>query len=264
MAGFLWPPLIERLLRRTSHRIVFDYDAIYYEPRAEKSFREIITFSDQIIAGNKHLANITNFPSKTTMIPTSIDTDRFAPVSMRTTFQTRTLIIGWTGTVSNYQYLYPLAHVLAKVVDRCPHTILKIICDKPPDLRLLPGLKVQFVRWQAENEVEQLRDIDIGIMYLLDSPWARGKCGFKLIQYMSMAKPVVASPVGANFDIVNHGVNGYFASTMDDWYNYLTYLLDDTDLRITLGHQARQTIEAEFSVSVCFPKLHTVFLRALA
>jgi len=265
LPGLAWPPFLERLLRRASRRVVFDFDdAIYIGSRAESSFREIINFSDQIVAGNAHLAKTADSPSKTTVIPTPVDTDWFKHSSQETFSQPDSLTIGWTAVAANYRYLYPLASTLRKVADRFPNAILKIICDKPPDLKLLPGLNVQFVPWQAENEVEQLQDIDVGIMYLPDTPWTRGKCGFKLIQYMSLAKPVVASPVGANLDIVNHGVNGYLALTMDHWYEYLTCLLDDAHLRTTLGHEARQTIEAEFSVRACFPKLVTVFHRALA
>lgn len=275
LPNLVWSPWLERLLRRTSHRLVFDFDdAIYMNwsraagfhsnPRGESSFREIVQFSDQIIAGNTHLAGMANSPFKTTVIPTPIDTDRFWPSPKEASSAQRSLTIGWTGTEANYCFLYPLASTLRRVVERFPHTTLKIICDKPPDLRLLPGLEVRFVPWQAKNEVEQLQDIDVGIMYLPDDLWTRGKCGFKVIQYMSLAKPVVASPVGVNIEIVNHGVNGYLALTLDDWYEHLTHLLDDAHLRATLGHQARRTIEADFSVHACFPKLLAVFQRALA
>jgi glycosyltransferase involved in cell wall biosynthesis len=101
-------------------------------------------------------------------------------------------------------------------------------------------------------------------MYLPDDPWTRGKCGFKLIQYMALGKPVVASPVGANLDIVKHGVNGYLAQTFDDWSECLIRLLKDATLRESLGREARQTVEASFSVRACVPKLLNVLHKALA
>jgi len=264
LPGLLYPPFLERILKQIGHRVVYDFDdAIYLGSRADLSFREIIRFSDQIIAGNSHLSNIADSSSKTTVIPTPVDTDRFQPSSKGTFSNKNTLIIGWTGTAANYQYLYPLASTLRKVVERFPDTILKIICDKPPDIGLLSGLEVRFVCWQANIEVDQLQDIDIGIMYLPDNPFTRGKCGFKLIQYMSLAKPVVASPVSANLEIVNHGVNGYLAATMEDWYKYIIRLLGDAQLRATMGYEARETIEKKFSVRSCFPKLEAVFQRAL-
>jgi glycosyltransferase involved in cell wall biosynthesis len=264
LAGLLWPPLLERLLRQTSRRLVFDYDdAIYLGSRSESSFREIVHFSDQIVAGSVHLAKVANSPSKTTIIPTPVDTDRFKPCSRQVACQRNPLTIGWTGTSPNYQYLYPLAPMLGQIRERFPDVVLKIIGDKSPDPSLLSNLNVQFVSWQAENEVDQLQDIDVGIMYLPDTAWTRGKCGFKLIQYMSLAKPVVASPVGANTDIVNHGVNGYLAATMEAWYEYLTRMLSDAHLRVSMGCAARQTIEEDFSVRACRPKLETVFQRAL-
>jgi glycosyltransferase involved in cell wall biosynthesis len=264
LPGLLYPPFLERILKRTGHRFVFDFDdAIYLGSRAELSFREIIHFSDQIIAGNSYLASIADLPSKTTVIPTPIDTERFKPSSNGIFSNKNSLVIGWTGTVANYRYLYPLASTLKKIVERFPNTIIKLICDKPPDQGLLSGLKVRFVPWQANIEVEQLQDIDIGIMYLPDNSFTRGKCGFKLIQYMSLAKPVVASPVSANMEIINHGGNGYLAATMEEWYEYLTSLIGNEQLRTTMGYEARRTIEERFSVYSCFPKLEAVFRRAL-
>jgi glycosyltransferase involved in cell wall biosynthesis len=265
LAGLAWPPLLERLLRRTSRRIVFDYDdAIYLGSRSEVSFREITDFSDQIVAGNAHLAKVANWPSKTTLIPTPVDTDRFKPCSRQAAYRTNPLTIGWTGTAPNYQYLYPLAPTLRRIRDRFPDVVLKVICDRAPDPSLLSDLDVQFVPWQPGNEVDQLQDIDVGIMYLPDTPWTKGKCGFKLIQYMSLAKPAVASAVGANLDIVNHGVNGYLAATMEDWYECLTRLLGDAHLRTTMGCMARETIEENFSVHACLAKLVAVFERTMA
>lgn len=275
LPGPAWVSWFERLLRWNSRCLVFDFDdaiylrgdraeGFYLASRRKRSFHEIVQFSDQIIAGNAYLASMANAPFKTTIIPTPLDTNRFRPSLEEAHAAPGSLTIGWTGTAGNYRFLYPLASTLRRAVDRFPHTTLKIICDKPPDLKLLPGLDVQFVLWQAKYEVEQLQDIDVGLMYLPNEPWTRGKCGFKLIQYMSLAKPVVASPLGINLDIVNHAVNGYLALTMDDWYEYLTRLLGDAQLRKTLGHAARQTVEAEFSVRACFPKLLTVFQQALA
>lgn len=267
-------PWLERILRRSSRSLVFDFDdAIYLnwssakgfhrDPRTQRSFHEIVKFSDRIIAGNTYLASMANSPFKTTVIPTPIDTDLFQPFPKQTSSTQSSLTIGWTGTAANYCFLYPLVPTLRKITKRFPHITLKIICNKPPDMRLFSGLQVQFVHWEAKNEVDQLQDIDIGIMYLTDNLWARGKCGFKLIQYMSLAKPVVASPFGNNPDIVKHGVNGYLALTMDDWYEYMSRLLEDSRLRAKLGYEARRTIKADFSVSVCFPKLLSVFQQAL-
>jgi glycosyltransferase involved in cell wall biosynthesis len=264
LPGFNWKPIFERLLRRTCGHLIFDFDdAIYLGSRAEAAFREIINFSDQVIAVSKYLANIAITPFKTTVIPTPVDTERFKPIVFEKFYKQNSAVIGWTGTSSNYQYLYPLASTLRRVVKCYPHTILKIICDKKPDPKILYGIDVKYVPWRAEIEVEQLQDIDPGIMYLSNDPWSMGKCGFNLIQYMSLGKPVVASPIGANIDIVKHGTNGYLAATTEDWNEYLIHLLSDPYLRFTMGREARKKIEKEFSVRGCFPKLEAVFQKAL-
>lgn len=275
LPNIVWIPWPERVLRRTGRRLVYDFDdAIYMgwnsaagfhsDMKRESAFREIVQFSNQVIAGNQHLASMAGVPSKTTVIPTAIDTDKFSPQGKVELDKQRGLTIGWTGTSSNYPFLYPLVPALRQVAARFPGTALKIISDTAPDQDMLTGLQVKFIRWKAQYEVEQLQDIDVGIMYLPDNRWTRGKCGFKLIQYMALAKPVVASPVGANLDIVKHGVNGYLASNMDEWVHCLGNLLSEAFLREQMGSQARQTIEAEFSVRACFPKLLAVFRRALA
>jgi hypothetical protein len=110
--------------------------------------------------------------------------------------------------------------------------------------------------------------MDIGIMPLTDTPWARGKCGYKLIQYMACGLPVVASPVGVNADIVEHGVNGFLASTETEWRSALGTLLSDANLRHRMGMAGRQKIERDYSLQVWAPKvagmLHDAAIRGEA
>jgi glycosyltransferase involved in cell wall biosynthesis len=270
----VWWPWLEYLLRCSAHRLVFDFDdAIYLcwkkisgfrsNARRKVAFKAIVRFSDQIIAGNQHLANFANEPLKTTIIPTSVNTDKFAPIVDSMVKKANSLTIGWTGTAANYSFLYPLVPALKQVAERFPQIRIKVICDYPPDWNLLAGLPVDFVRWQESIEVEQLGDIDVGIMYLPDDLWTKGKCGFKLIQYMALAKPAVASPVGVNVDIIKHGINGFLASSLHEWSQYLEQILCDASLRKEMGIHARQTVEEGFSVHANYPKLVQVFRRAL-
>lgn len=264
MPGPLWPPMLERVLRRASKKLVFDFDdAIFSGPRAGRSFREITRFSDEIVAGSSLLAAKTGFPAKTTVIPTPVDTERFQPLSSTGRANEGRVTIGWTGLFGNYRFVYPLVPSLRRVFERIPQARLKLICDRPPNMALLSGLDVDFVRWQAEGEVEQLQDIDVGVMYLPDDEWARGKCGFKLIQYMAVGKPVVASPVGVNKEIVSHGVNGCLAESPGDWSECLTRLLQDADLRAGMGREGRRLVEQRYSVEACLPKLEAVLERAV-
>jgi glycosyltransferase involved in cell wall biosynthesis len=101
----------------------------------------------------------------------------------------------------------------------------------------LPGIPVEFIEWSADNEIKYLKSAHVGIMPLPDRHWERGKCGFKIIQYMASKIPVVASPVGVNSNIVEHGVNGYLATTLDDWSVFLCNIANEDNSMSIEGHK---------------------------
>jgi glycosyltransferase involved in cell wall biosynthesis len=125
---------------------------------------------------------------------------------------------------------------------------VKVICNEPPR-EPIAGAEMRFVRWSAEREAEELGDCHVGIMPLPDDEIARGKCGLKALQYMATGRAVVASPVGVNTDIIQHGYNGLLAETSDQFVSALTALADP-DLRRRLGANARKTIEEKYSAEV--------------
>jgi len=106
-----------------------------------------------------------------------------------------------------------------------------------------------------ENEAADIRHFDVGIMPLPDAPWERGKCGYKLIQYMACGKPVVASPVGVNSRIVCHGENGFLANNLEQWREALLTLRDHPALRQQMGNEGRARVEREYSVQLNAPRL---------
>ncbi|MGA9469887.1 MAG: glycosyltransferase family 4 protein, partial [Candidatus Macondimonas sp.] len=117
------------------------------------------------------------------------------------------------------------------------------------------GVDVERLPWQLDAEAEMLRRCDIGVLPLDDTPWERGKCGYKLIQYMACAKPVVASPVGVNRQLVEPGVNGYLATTSADWTRALNQLREDAALRARLGEAGRARVAADYDLQVTAPQL---------
>jgi glycosyltransferase involved in cell wall biosynthesis len=119
----------------------------------------------------------------------------------------------------------------------------------------IPGVDVRSRPWRAETEVEDLRELDVGIMPLPDDPWTRGKCGLKALQYMALGIPAVVSPVGVNTDIVRHGMNGYLATSPDEWIEGMRRLLADGALRERLGREARRTVEDRYSARGHAPRL---------
>jgi glycosyltransferase involved in cell wall biosynthesis len=118
-----------------------------------------------------------------------------------------------------------------------------------------PGVKTKNERWTLEREVELFNTCDIGVYPLKDDEWAKGKCGFKAIQFMACAVPVVAAAVGVNTEIIQDGINGFLASTAREWEEKIGRLLSDASLRSRLGAAGRRTIEERYSLAVNAPRL---------
>jgi glycosyltransferase involved in cell wall biosynthesis len=120
-----------------------------------------------------------------------------------------------------------------------------VISNKEPDFKLR---SLRFLPWKKETEIDDLLRFNIGLMPLEDDLWAKGKCAFKALQYMSLGIPAVVSPVGMNTEVVTDGVNGYICNTPEEWYSALEKIMQDPNLRIELGKAARQTIETRYAV----------------
>jgi glycosyltransferase involved in cell wall biosynthesis len=119
----------------------------------------------------------------------------------------------------------------------------------------MAGVEVECVPWTEASEVAAIAECDIGVMPLFDSPWERGKCGYKLIQYMACGLPVVASSVGVNGQIVQEGISGFLADTAQAWVTVLAKLLADAALRQRMGHAGRLRVEQEYCLQVTGPRL---------
>ena len=123
----------------------------------------------------------------------------------------------------------------------------------------LDGVDVDARPWRAESEVEDLRGIDVGVMPLPDDDYVKGKCGLKMLQYMALGIPSVASNVGVNGEIVRDGEDGFLAMTESEWVEKLSALLDDVSLRARIGAAGRRTVEERFSARVWAPKVRAIF-----
>ncbi len=117
------------------------------------------------------------------------------------------------------------------------------------------GIKTRFVRWSEVNEVSDLASFDVGLMPMPDTDWTRYKCGLKILQYMAAGIPAVASPVGVNSEIIRHGVNGWLATTTDEWIFVLRQLLSQPNRSVSVIEAARQTVVERFSVQAQLPRL---------
>ncbi len=259
------PPLAERWLRWGRYRVVIEMDdAIYLTHGHENKMPQLLSMSTGAIVGNEQLASYAKqFAPRVYVVPTVVDTERFVPSGQRfhiTADHTAEIItIVWMGLAYNLRYLNVLAPALCALQSRFPIR-LRVICSEPPQL---PGVNVEFKPWDMRREVSDVQDASIGVMPLEDTEWARGKCGLKLLQYMAVGIPAVASPVGVNGEIITNGDNGFLASSEQDWYDSLERLCRFPHLRARIGEAGRRTVEARYSLTVWGPRLAEVY-RTLA
>ncbi len=262
------------LLRRAAPRIAFDFDdAICFRdssrgatksPVRMRRFRRVVRGADVVTAGNPYLAGLATAQRErggVVVAPTPIDAVRFAPAaSSASSFATRgaAFRVGWIGSRSTRRYLGVVAAPLADLVRRVPRTTIAVMADQAPSE--LAGLPVEFTPWSEDAEVPFLRSLDAGLMPLPDDPWTRGKCGFKLLQYMACGVPALASDVGANREILADGAAGILCADDAAWTSGLARLADDATAARALGLRGRAEVEAKWAASVLGPR----FAAALA
>lgn len=256
-----WLPVwVEKLLlNRTKYVLDFD-DAVFHNYDLHRSavvrrvlgrrIDHLMAGADLITAGNAYLAQraLDAGARHVQIIPTVIDLERYPfQVSGNSGLVPRVV---WIGSPSTVRYLAMLAEPLAELAGRRKF-ILRVIGGE----LAMPGVDVECVRWTEDTEVSAIRECDIGIMPLTDSPWERGKCGYKLIQYMACGLPVVATPVGVNAQIVREGVNGYLADTAAVWVARLDSLIADQALRSAMGETGRRFVEEQYCTQVIGPQM---------
>lgn len=251
-------------IRQKAKKIVYDFDdALMYRSSGSKSpyslsrrirFAYMMKKVDYIIAGNQFLkSEVFPYNQNVVIIPTSVDLSRF---SLKENYHTKgPITIGWLGSSSTLKYLEPLVPIFEKIYKKCLNIQLKIVCDTFLHDLHIPVVKKQ---WYAEEEEADLKSFDIGVMPLIDDLWSKGKCGLKILQYFSVGVPVVCTPVGINRDIVEDGVNGFWAQNKDQWENRLLKLIEEEELRREMGLQGRKTVEQGYSLKVNAPRLFSV------
>ncbi len=245
--------LPEQLIHGLNDRTIFDVDdAIFLapdgsdHPTAGPAFAAIVDTVEHVICGNTFLADRVDHPDKTTVIPTVIDCERYRPAA-DSTAAGDDLTIGWMGTASNFHSLRIVAPVVEQFLDDHPDTRFRIVSNETfPDLAHHP--RVEEIRWSSETEIPLLQSFDIGLMPLVDTPASRGKCGFKMIQYMAVGTPVISSPVGANVDIFQGSDAGFLAGDHAAWGRALERLVDDEQHRLDCGRSARQHAVEYYSI----------------
>lgn len=219
---------------------------------------------DVVVAGNDYLAGwFAQHCDDVEVLPTAVDTGRFVPAPAGAAAAgDRPPAIGWIGTAPNYASLLLWRDALRGLLERQPGLRLRLCAELPPPSGAFPADRVDWVRWSPAAEVPFLQSLDVGLMPLADSPWARGKCAFKMLQYLSCGVPAVVSPVGMNAEVLRQGDVGAGAGSQDEALAELEALLADEARRRSAGAAGRRLVEERYSVEVVAPRLAGILRRA--
>jgi hypothetical protein len=246
-----------QLLRRRAKRLIYDLDdALFhrdsYSRKQTESWTRLSRYwatvyaADLVLAGNRYLADRAErytTPDRVALLPTCVAPSMY-PLA-RHERQGDGVELVWIGQHSTLPSLYQAEPCLAAAAAAAPGLALRVICDRFPKLSALPVCAMQ---WTRGSEAANIAAADIGINWLPDDPWSQGKCGLKVLQYMSAGLPVVGNAVGMNREMIRHGETGYLASTPDEWSDAVRRLASSAALRKRMGAAARRWVEAEYGV----------------
>ena len=249
--------------RKFAHRakLIFDFDdtiwrqqtgeiksrnKFFYFLKDPDKTKAIIKAAHMVFAGNQYLADYAiQFNNNVKIVPTTIDTDIYHIVVKKDSDK---VCIGWSGSFSTIIHFEFILDALRKLKDKYRDKIyFKVIGD---GRFMNEPLKIKGQPWVKSTELEDLSEIDIGLMPLPDDEWTKGKCGLKGLQYMALGIPTVMSPVGVNKDIIDDAVSGFLASSQQEWIDKLSLLIESFSLRQRIGLEGRKVVEKNFSVNV--------------
>ena len=261
------PPIAEWLFTSLAKKVVYDIDDLVFlknvkheNPllgalKGKKKPFLMMRRANHVISCTPYLDGIVKqYNPHSTDISSTINTDTYIPVNTYT--NDHVLVLGWSGSHSTAPYLYLLKDVLLELRKKVNFKLL-VIGSENFDM---PGIETEAHAWSVETEVAMLQRIDIGLYPLpADDPWIMGKSGLKALQYMALGIPTVATRAGCNDRVIEDTVSGFLVSTEQEWIDRLFALISDSDLRRTIGTNARKRVEQHYSIKVNAP----TYLRIL-
>ena len=258
------PPIGEYIITRIlNKKMIYELDdAVYLTNIPAGKTEEVMRLASGIIAGNEILAEYANrFNTNVLIIPTAIDTEKYYLEKERIQKTEQTVTIGWIGTYTTLKYLDILKTVFEQLAKKYDFK-LNVICNNR--LEWNNNIKLNNIQWQLNFYIQELCKFDVGVMPLNDTEWEKGKCGFKLVQYMGVGLPIIASAVGVNKEIITHGENGFLANNEEEWYKYLEMLIVDKNLRKRMGEYGLNMVEKNYSINSNYSKLISFFTKIIS
>lgn len=246
--------------RQTTKRLVLDVDDGIFLEFPEK-IPKLIAMSDHVIAATPTIGEyVRAHTANWTLIPTSVSMQRYQ--ARRSAAADRRPVIGWIGTSPNVAFLEVVAPALRQLSRECDYELL-VVANHDEELKKLDlsGVNMRFETWEAAKEIEHLHQMDIGIMPLpADREWMRYKAATKLVQYLAVGIPAVASPIGVNADILQGSRVGFAAESSAQWLDALRSLVNARELRMRLGANGREMVSNQYSIEANAPRLESVLV----
>lgn len=252
-----FPAFLEQLMNLKGIKYIVDYDdAIFhnYDMSNNKVLKfllgnkidKVMKNAETVIAGNEYLLKRaqTAGARQVTIVPTVVDHNKY---KIRSTSSKNMLTIGWIGSPITQKYIIELFPALLAVNQKHPFRLL-LVGASNYILKESKGLQIDIVPWTEDTEVDLIRQMDIGIMPLKDGPWEKGKCGYKLIQYMACGVSVIATPIGVNKDIVLKSNSGQLASSLEEWIFALNKAITSKDYCLKTGMSGHIAVRKYYSI----------------
>lgn len=262
------PATIERLFNFFNVKYVVDYDdAIFHNydmssnPLIKRLLKHkidvVMKSASAVVCGNQYLMNRAKQAGNKNVayVPTVVDYERYEPKYDQ---DTNTVTIGWIGSPSTQRYIAELAPAFEELAMR--YDIKLSLVGATKDISAsFSNIDVEVLPWSEDRESSYIQSFDVGLMPLIDGPWEKGKCGYKLIQYMACAIPVIASPVGVNVDIVQGNQCGLLAGSNEDFYRAIAELIETKEKREEMGKLGREAVIGHFSLQAQAPNIFELF-----
>lgn len=253
------------LLRFCCKKMVFDFDdAIFCNTDGSFSatrmarFRQTVAASDYIFAGNAYLADTARqFNPKVSVIPTSLDTDKYRLTGHKDSTR---IILVWIGSKSTRKYIQAILPSIDELARKIPSLELKIIADFELEAK---HLVIHNIPWQEQTEAQNLVDSHIGLAPLPEDNWTKGKCGLKVLQYMAAGLPIITSDTGVNREFVEHGINGYIAKR-ENWAKAIEEAVSSRQFLAALGLAGKTKVCNTYDIAIVSNKIKNLLMEVLS
>ncbi|TSC95202.1 MAG: group 1 glycosyl transferase [Parcubacteria group bacterium Licking1014_1] len=264
---------LERLLKLANKNIIFQFsDAVFLDKKEGDKFLERLR-SQALFKYWKRIAVVAKYClvdndyTKTAVLKFCQNVDKITgPIDTEKYFfredkkEKNYVVMGWIGTPFTTKYIYEVEDALREISKKY-NIVLRLVGAKK-DFKM-EGVDYEIKEWKIDTELAWLSTFNIGIMPLTDDAWARGKAGYKLLQYMSMGIPAIASSVGFNKELIEDGVCGFLAATKEEWVKKISLLIENEELRKKISRNARVAVEEHYSLKKAEEKIFNIFKKII-